>query len=123
MPAALQQECLGHIGDMEAAMVKEFPFEVPSEFKDLPQLKVCSCYGLTGHSGGMSWTGHRHRTRPVHLLARVCSPASSSWAVMHGRARVQPACISLAPAHRAAHQQGTGEAGPWQCVHASPTAT
>ena len=59
MPAGLQQECLGHIGDMEAAMVKEFPFEVPSEFKDLPQLKVRSCCGLTCHSGGMSWTGHR----------------------------------------------------------------
>ena len=42
LPAALQQECLGHIGDMEAAMVKEFPYQVPSEFKDLPQLKVCS---------------------------------------------------------------------------------
>ena len=61
MPAALQQECLGHIGDMEAAMVKEFPFEVPSEFKDLPQLKVLPYRSLTGHGRHMGWTRRRHR--------------------------------------------------------------
>ena len=46
MHAGIQQECLGHIGDIEAAMVKEFPYEVPSEWKDLPQLKARAAYSL-----------------------------------------------------------------------------
>ena len=42
--AGIQQECLGYIGDIEAAMVKEFPYDVPSEWKNLPQLKVCTLH-------------------------------------------------------------------------------
>eukprot|EP00889_Picochlorum_renovo_P006155 jgi/Picre1/33185/NNA_008510.t1 len=34
-----QQEVLGYVGDIEQAMVKGFPFEVPSEYSNLPQLK------------------------------------------------------------------------------------
>ncbi|CAD7702676.1 unnamed protein product [Ostreobium quekettii] len=34
-----QQELLNHVGNIEEAMVKGFPFEVPSEYNYLPQLK------------------------------------------------------------------------------------
>lgn len=33
-------DALGYVGDIEAAMVKAFPYEVPKEFDNLPQLKV-----------------------------------------------------------------------------------
>ena len=32
--------CLNLIGDVEQAMVKGFPYDVPKEFDNLPQLKV-----------------------------------------------------------------------------------
>lgn len=35
-----QQELLNYVGNIEEAMVKAFPFEVPSEYSYLPQLKV-----------------------------------------------------------------------------------
>lgn len=35
-----QQEALEYLNVVENAMVKGFPFEVPSEYSDLPQLKV-----------------------------------------------------------------------------------
>jgi hypothetical protein len=35
-----QQEALLHVGQIEEAMVKGFPFEVPKQYADLPQLKV-----------------------------------------------------------------------------------
>eukprot|EP01025_Chloroclados_australasicus_P026369 TRINITY_DN26188_c0_g1_i1.p1 TRINITY_DN26188_c0_g1~~TRINITY_DN26188_c0_g1_i1.p1 ORF type:complete len:439 (-),score=46.29 TRINITY_DN26188_c0_g1_i1:311-1546(-) len=35
----IQQECLGLISRIEEDMVKGFPFEVPSEYSNLPQLK------------------------------------------------------------------------------------
>lgn len=38
--AIKQQELLGYVGEIEEAMVKGFPFEVPSEYANLPQLKV-----------------------------------------------------------------------------------
>lgn len=34
-----QQEVLTYVGDIEAAMVKGFPFDVPAAYADLPQLK------------------------------------------------------------------------------------
>ena len=34
-----QQELLSYVGTMQEAMVKGFPFEVPSEYANLPQLK------------------------------------------------------------------------------------
>ena len=35
-----QQDALGYVGQIEEAMVKEFPYQVPSEYDYLPQLKV-----------------------------------------------------------------------------------
>ena len=79
--AALQQECLGHIGDMEAAMVKAFPYEVPSEFKDLPQLKVCSwqAAAVTLHAANDAMA-----IIPTQLFACLCG--------LHGSAGPAPAC-------------------------------
>jgi len=34
-----QQELLNYVGDIEEAMVKGFPFDVPSKYSNLPQLK------------------------------------------------------------------------------------
>ena len=36
----VQQEALGYVGTIEEAMVRGFPFEVPSQYANLPQLKV-----------------------------------------------------------------------------------
>lgn len=36
----VQQQCLDYVGAVEEAMVGAFPFEVPKEYADLPQLKV-----------------------------------------------------------------------------------
>ncbi len=35
-----QQKALDFVSALEEAMVKGFPFEVPKEYADLPQLKV-----------------------------------------------------------------------------------
>ena len=35
-----QRECLQYVGEIEEAMVKGFPFEVPSEYANRPLLKV-----------------------------------------------------------------------------------
>ena len=35
-----QKELLEYVNFVEEAMVNEFPFAVPTEYKDLPQLKV-----------------------------------------------------------------------------------
>lgn len=35
-----QQEALGFVGQIEEAMVKGFPYEVPAQYANLPQLKV-----------------------------------------------------------------------------------
>ena len=35
-----QQDALGYVGQIEEAMVKEFPYQVPSDYDYLPQLKV-----------------------------------------------------------------------------------
>ena len=35
-----QQEALGYVGIIEEAMVKGFPYEVPKQYANLPQLKV-----------------------------------------------------------------------------------
>ena len=45
VPAA-QQNALTYIGQIEEAMMKGFPFDVPSQYDNLPQLKVavtCNC--------------------------------------------------------------------------------
>ena len=70
----MQQECLGHIGDMEAAMVKEFPFTVPSEYKDLPQLKV-RVTADAGSSTSTHYTGMQCWTN--RLAMRGASPTPS----------------------------------------------
>lgn len=36
----VQQRCLDYVGQVEEAMVKGFPFDVPPEYANLPQLKV-----------------------------------------------------------------------------------
>ena len=41
VPSA-QQNALNYVGQIEEAMVKKFPFEVPSQYDNLPQLKVGS---------------------------------------------------------------------------------
>ena len=47
----IQQKCLDYVGNVEEAMVKGFPFEVPAEYASLPQLKVPAstwiCWSLT----------------------------------------------------------------------------
>ena len=35
-----QQEALGFVGIIEEAMVRGFPYEVPKQYANLPQLKV-----------------------------------------------------------------------------------
>lgn len=35
-----QRECLAYVGEIEEAMVKRFPFEVPAEYANRPLLKV-----------------------------------------------------------------------------------
>lgn len=35
-----QRECLEYVGQIEEAMVKKFPFEVPTEYANRPLLKV-----------------------------------------------------------------------------------
>ncbi len=35
-----QQEALGFVGAVEEAMVKGFPYEVPTQYSSLPQLKA-----------------------------------------------------------------------------------
>lgn len=40
IPSA-QQNALTYVGQIEEAMMKGFPFEVPSQYDNLPQLKVC----------------------------------------------------------------------------------
>ena len=37
---AKQQEALNFVGTIEESMVKGFPFDVPSQYANLPQLKV-----------------------------------------------------------------------------------
>lgn len=39
---SVQQNALNYVGQLEEAMVKAFPFEVPKEYDNLPQLKVRS---------------------------------------------------------------------------------
>ena len=41
VPAAAA-DALGFVGDIEAAMVQKFPFDVPKEYANLPQLKAGS---------------------------------------------------------------------------------
>lgn len=40
---SVQQNALTYVGQIEEAMMKGFPFEVPSQYDSLPQLKASSC--------------------------------------------------------------------------------
>lgn len=40
---SVQQNALTYVGQIEEAMMKGFPFEVPSQYDNLPQLKASSC--------------------------------------------------------------------------------
>jgi hypothetical protein len=46
-----QREVLEYVGQVEAAMVKGFPFEVPKEYADRPLLKVGGCACVWGRGG------------------------------------------------------------------------
>ncbi len=49
----IQSTALNYVGDIEEAMVKGFPFSVPAEYANLPQLKVHGwCMG-----GWVIWRG------------------------------------------------------------------
>lgn len=50
----LQQACLNLVGDIEESMVSGYPFEVPKEYANLPQLKASN--GDWAGSGGNSCT-------------------------------------------------------------------
>jgi len=41
-----QQEALGYVGQVEEAMVKGFPYKVPTQYANLPQLKVHTLFAL-----------------------------------------------------------------------------
>jgi hypothetical protein len=45
-----QQSCLRYVGDIEEAMVKGMPFEVPKQYANLPQLKVRRLATLPRHA-------------------------------------------------------------------------
>ena len=47
-----QQEALGFVSIIEEAMVKGFPYEVPKQYANLPQLKV----GPDAHMPMVEWT-------------------------------------------------------------------
>ena len=40
---SVQQNALTYVGQIEEAMMKGFPFEVPSQYDSLPQLKASLC--------------------------------------------------------------------------------
>ncbi len=40
---SVQQNALTYVGQIEEAMMKGFPFEVPSQYDNLPQLKASCC--------------------------------------------------------------------------------
>lgn len=40
---SVQQNALTYVGQIEEAMMKGFPFEVPSQYDSLPQLKASRC--------------------------------------------------------------------------------
>lgn len=57
-----QQEALEYLNVVENAMVKGFPFEVPSEYSDLPQLKVSlRFFCSTQFTLGSCHCGSRHQ--------------------------------------------------------------
>jgi hypothetical protein len=47
----VQQRCLDFVGQVEEAMVKGFPFDVPAEYANLPQLKVPPAESRALHRG------------------------------------------------------------------------
>ena len=53
-----QQAALGCVGQIEEAMVKEFPYQVPSEYDYLPQLKVSLLCRPFVPAGGSHHGGH-----------------------------------------------------------------
>lgn len=55
-----QREVLEYVGQVEAAMVKGFPFDVPKEYADRPLLKVSATDWGSGQAGGL-WQRHSDR--------------------------------------------------------------
>jgi hypothetical protein len=66
-----QQQALDYVGAVEEAMVGAFPFTVPADYANLPQLKVG---GWAGRGGWEGWGG----------VARCCLAAY--WALSLARA-------------------------------------
>lgn len=49
-----RNQLLNQVGDLEELMVKEFPFEVPSEYSNLPQLKGRATVEITTNKGPLT---------------------------------------------------------------------
>ena len=70
-----QQEALGYVSIIEEAMVKGFPYEVPKQYANLPQLKVrllallCASFLFQSQRLTCFCTGHSaHPNLRRHLL-------------------------------------------------------
>jgi len=50
----LRGEALDLVGELELAMVKEFPYEIPTEYSNLPQLKGQATIAITTNKGDMT---------------------------------------------------------------------
>ena len=71
IPAA-QQNALSYVGQIEEAMVKGFPFEVPSQYDNLPQLKVCLQFSSLHSSLFRASQDMGHRFNASHII--LCCP-------------------------------------------------
>lgn len=49
-----QAQLLNHVGELEEAMVQEFPFEVPAEYSNLPQLKGRATVAVETNKGPLT---------------------------------------------------------------------
>jgi hypothetical protein len=67
-----QRECLQYVGEIQEAMVKGFPFEVPAQYADRPLLKVSRGWGVGPYT---SYTYLRESTaRPWYPFAAYQTP-------------------------------------------------
>ena len=79
-----QQEALGYVGIIEEAMVKGFPYEVPKQYANLPQLKVriqqpatpceIALKGAFAH-----WTGCKADIAQKSCASQHCRHRFASW--------------------------------------------
>lgn len=51
--SSIQSAALDHVGELEALMVQGFPFEVPEEYSNLPQLKGRATIEMTTEQGSV----------------------------------------------------------------------